>query len=91
MRAESPIGSIYVISDANYIKIGFSTNYKVRITDLQGGNPNLLELVNLIDNKTQDKEKELHKQLQKNHSDLYVRGEWYDKKILEHYNKYIGD
>jgi len=58
---------------------------------LQSGNPNELEIIKLIDNMTEAKEKELHKKLQKNHSDLYVRGEWYDNKILEHYNKYIGD
>ena len=85
------IGSIYVISDTNYIKIGFTINIKVRKIDLQSGNPNELEIIKLVGNMTEAKEKELHKKLQKNHSDLYVRGEWYDKKILEHYNKYIGD
>jgi len=91
LREKSPIGIIYVISDTNKIKIGFSVNYKRRLKDIQNGNPNKLKIIDIIENKTQKVEKKMHEHLKNNHSDLYVRGEWYEKKILKHYNKYIGE
>tara|TARA_Y100001973_G_C5206952_1_gene342190 strand:+ start:1684 stop:2292 length:609 start_codon:yes stop_codon:yes gene_type:complete len=86
-----PKGEVYIISDGRYVKIGFTSNYKDRLPKLQCGNPNKLKKITVIKNKTEQEEKKLHRNLKNNHSDLYVRGEWYDKKILQHYNKYIGE
>ncbi len=65
--------SVYFLSDGNKIKIGYSDRVIERVSDLQTGNPDKLELIGLIPNGTKRTELSLKKRfiLDK------VRGEWF--------------
>tara|TARA_R110002020_G_scaffold412833_2_gene622387 strand:+ start:303 stop:899 length:597 start_codon:yes stop_codon:yes gene_type:complete len=75
-------GYIYFISCKDYIKIGFTINPKIRLGEIQTGNPFKLKIIKLLENKTQKQEKKLHRRLKSKHPNLYKRGEWYHKDII---------
>lgn len=66
-------GHVYLISDGEYTKVGFSTDPEKRLKQLQTAHPKKLKLVGLFE---ADREVEtlLHEEL----TDHHVRGEWYD-------------
>ena len=54
-------------------KIGYTTNLKTRLEDLQVAHPNLLQVYATINNVSRKKETELHMFFHKKH----IRGEWF--------------
>ena len=69
-------GLVYFIheeSNMKVFKIGYTTNLKQRLVDLQIANFRLLEVYATIENVPKKKEKELHEFFKKKH----VRGEWF--------------
>lgn len=77
---------VYIVKCENYIKIGTTNNYKVRLGHIQSHNPFKLEVLAIIvlENETDGYllESELHKMF----SDKRIRGEWFlfDPMVLEH-------
>ena len=66
-----------------YIKIGYSTDVKKRLSSLQTSNPRELILVGIIDNVDQCLEKEIHDYLEDLIPECRVRGEWFDFSLIK--------
>lgn len=65
---------IYLISDGEKVKIGYSKNPQKRLKQLQTGHPNRLKLIKIWDAEPV-KEKLLHRMLWMFHKDC--KGEWF--------------
>ncbi len=65
---------VYFISDGSRVKIGYTTNLKMRITSLQVGNPNFIEVVAIINNVSKSIEAEIHEYFAKER----ISGEWFN-------------
>lgn len=78
---------VYLILDSerNAIKIGKANNIEERLSDLQTGNPNKLEVLSYIPCKTEKQSEDLEKILHKKYSDLNILNEWfqYDKEAFK--------
>ena len=66
-----------------YIKIGYSTDVKKRLSALQTSNARELILVGIIDNVDQSLEKEIHNYLEALIPECRVRGEWFDFSLIK--------
>ena len=75
-------GYIYYVSCKDYIKIGYTNNPKLRLSEMQTGNPYKLKIIKLLKNKTQQQEKILHKKLKSKYPKLHKHREWYYKDII---------
>ena len=75
-------GYIYYVSCKDYIKIGYTNNPKLRLSEMQTGNPYKLKIIKLLKNKTQQQEKILHKKLKSKYPKLHKYREWYYKDII---------
>ena len=64
---------IHMETNLKVFKIGYTTNLKTRLEDLQVANPSLLQVYATINNVSRKKETELHMFFQKKH----IRGEWF--------------
>ena len=76
------IGYVYFIQEelTKNIKIGYTYNLSSRLTELQVGNSQKLEIILFYEsNKPNKLEKELHKKYHKYH----IQGEWFKNKIIE--------
>lgn len=71
-RGPYPGGSVYFISDGEYIKIGSSERVGRRFKSLQSGNPKKLELLGAVSAKLFS-EYGLHRRF----ADIRVHGEWF--------------
>lgn len=69
---------VYFISDSNYIKIGKANRVSDRLIDLQGGNPNVLNVVTSIECASSAKAYKLEKTLHTKFYSRNIRGEWFD-------------
>lgn len=65
-------GFVYFIGDGECVKIGFSTNPKNRLSNLQVGSSKELKLLYTIQGSEKDE-----RAIQNLFSDYYERGEWY--------------
>lgn len=73
-KAFAKKSGIYILYSCGYYKIGITTNINKRISDLQTGNPFLIQLVFFkIVNDASDLESELHKK----YKNKNVLGEWF--------------
>ena len=66
-----------------FIKIGYSTDVKSRLSNMQTSNPRELILVGIIDNVNQCFEKEIHSYLENLIPECRVRGEWFDFSLVK--------
>ena len=66
-----------------YIKIGYSTDVKKRLSSLQTSNPRELIIIGIIDNVAQSLEKEIHDYLEDLIPECRVRGEWFDFSLVK--------
>ena len=67
-----PTGVIYFVKSWNAIKIGFSTDIKTRLAQLQTGSPFEIELLGFFAGTEQDEVETLGR-----FSPLRIRGEWF--------------
>ena len=74
--------SIYIISDGELVKIGFSSNVKRRLKQLQTGNPKTLKLIATFDYKPRGRiterimERRIHYLLRQ--FKIRRKGEWFN-------------
>lgn len=82
-QREGRQGYIYLITDSEYVKIGYSVNPKKRVAELQTGNARLLRLLATIEGTPQD-ERDLHIQFIEHN----VLQEWFEieDSILSHFD-----
>ena len=77
------ISMIYFIenTETKHIKIGFSTDVRTRLSDLQTSSPHELRILTLCEG-TDKHEKELHKKF----NDYHYRGEWFipNKELIDY-------
>ena len=66
-----------------YIKIGYTTDIKNRLSALQTSNPRELIVVGILNNVGQDLEKEIHNYLEDLIPECRVRGEWFDFSLIK--------
>jgi len=74
IKSDYENGVVYFIYDGNNVKIGHSTNLDTRISALQVGNPNFIEVLATIDNAGKQIESEIHEMF----SNDRLSGEWFD-------------
>ena len=82
IRNVGKLGYVYFIQEelTKNIKIGYTYNLNSRLTELQIGNSQKLEIILFYEsNKPNKLEQELHKKYHKYH----IRGEWFKNKIIE--------
>lgn len=71
-QTQDVVGFIYLITNDDFIKLGFSTNVTKRIKSLQTSSPKRLKLIKRVKG-TIEQEKQLHRKLLQ----YRVNGEWY--------------
>jgi len=81
---------VYLISNGNYIKIGFSRIPYKRTQELQIASPYELKLIRTYVFDNDDDAYAFEKELQGICSNYRVRGEWYKKQALEIINDYTS-
>jgi hypothetical protein len=78
---------VYFILDSasNAVKIGKANNIDSRISDLQTGNPNPLELIHYIDCESEEQSFLLERKLHNKYKELRLVGEWfmYDESVFQ--------
>ena len=72
--------------NSNAIKIGKANDIETRLSDLQVGNPNPLEVIHYIQCKSSDHSIVMEGLLHQLFSHLHLRGEWFDYKPEEFAN-----
>lgn len=72
VRYKKGPGWVYFIRSGDAIKIGFTVNVALRLSTLQSGNPNVLELLGAVRGSVED-ERRTHEMF----SRLHIRGEWF--------------
>lgn len=88
-EGKDQLDDIYLIRSGNtsYYKIGFSNNFSQRLSRLQTGNPEKLEMI-----KTCSGGKKLEKSFHEKYGDCRIGGEWFNfdqrtlKSVIEDYN-----
>lgn len=82
---------VYVISDGEFVKIGYSKNPKKRLKAVQSGNPRQLKLVAKREVSGRRKAKALEKSLHKQYGCYRKSGEWFCgsvlNELLERFNR----
>jgi hypothetical protein len=78
---------VYFVLDrtSNAIKIGKANDIEIRMSDLQVGNPNPLELIHHIKCSSSKHSILLEGQLHSKYEELHLRGEWfrYDEEVFQ--------
>ena len=74
---------VYVMSDGEFLKIGYSKNPKKRIKDVQSGNPKQLKIPVKWQVAGRNNAKKLETTLHKHYGKLRKKGEWFCGSILE--------
>ena len=64
---------VYFISDGEFVKIGVSKNYQMRLVSLQTANPRKLKLLGVLEGDSYE-ERNLHNQFDQ----FRVGGEWFE-------------
>ena len=74
-------GCVYIIqeTDSGYVKIGFATNFQKRLDGIKSSNPHTLKPIAVISGCIMQDELDLHIK----YNEFCVRGEWYDKAVLQ--------
>lgn len=67
------IGNVYFVSGAEFVKIGFATDLKQRLKELQIGCPHDLKIVAVIEGAAPSMERIVHAAFEESR----VRGEWF--------------
>ena len=73
---------VYVMSDGEFVKIGFSKNPKKRIKAVQSGNPKQLKIPLKWQVIGRNNAKKLESKLHKTYGQLRKKGEWFCGSIL---------
>ena len=73
------MGNVYFITNKSAIKIGYSEDINRRIKQLQTGNEEILELLNIIENVDLNFEKHIHSVCKAYH----IGGEWFHIQVLD--------
>lgn len=81
-KTETPY-YVYVISDGEFVKIGYSKNPKKRLKAVQSGNPRQLKLAAKKEVQGRRRAKALEKSLHKQYGCHRKAGEWFCGSILE--------
>lgn len=78
--ADDPIEGVYLIRgrDSGLVKVGWSTNVYSRLSTMQTGSSEDLELVDVL-----QVGRTMEQTIHENNSDLRVRGEWFKPEIIE--------
>lgn len=78
---------VYFITDGEYVKVGMANDVRVRLNQMQTGNPKQLKIATVIEYGDAEMEHHLHTRYAKQH----VRGEWYklSKEMLEDIKYFI--
>ena len=79
---------VYAILDEvnSCLKIGKANDVRMRLSDLQIGNPNPLKLVGLIECKSESFAFRVERSIHEDYSQFHIRGEWFsceNNKVLE--------
>lgn len=85
---------VYFIKDekSNAVKIGKANDIEVRLSELQVGNPNKLNVINYIECLKEEDAKYIEKVLHQKYKELRIQGEWFifdEKFLFEQYDKHI--
>lgn len=79
-------GFIYIITDGEFIKIGWAMSVELRRCDLQCGNVRKLSVL-VSAYGSQEKKRAMHKVLRRYH----VRGEWFEMSALRKAKQMLRD
>lgn len=79
---------LYLISDGEYVKIGYSTNPKSRLNDMQVGRAEKLKLVASVECENRQKAKKEERLAHQACKDLRIRGEWFKIEAMHWFKEY---